>query len=163
MQKVEDNNIFVLNIGIYYFFDIFDFFFNLLFSAKKWGTTPPSIFNEFGSTFSSLVGRKNSDLVARPLPGGGVIIDKTTSTGELEDQQDTEELPDGKPSFRELRSRSTFNFAHSVDMEIIEPLQEKVSSESLTPEENEIDKVSHSLFFILFKIILNVNCSYSYS
>ena len=107
-------------------------------SPKKWGTAPPSVLNDFGHAFSHLVGRKHSDMVARPLPGGGVIIDRVTSDG----NPGTEILPSDPPMLNSRdRSRSTFTFAHSVDSEVVEALNERVSSDLLSVEENEIEKV----------------------
>eukprot|EP00604_Paraphysomonas_vestita_P002115 CAMPEP_0174818744 /NCGR_PEP_ID=MMETSP1107-20130205/1596_1 /TAXON_ID=36770 /ORGANISM="Paraphysomonas vestita, Strain GFlagA" /LENGTH=563 /DNA_ID=CAMNT_0016031063 /DNA_START=2103 /DNA_END=3794 /DNA_ORIENTATION=+ len=104
---------------------------------KKWGTTPPSIFNNIGFAFSHLVGRPNNDLVARPLSGGGVVIDKV-SNNHTNTEHDVDELPEN--STRNTRSRSTFTFSQPIDLEVPENHVERIISDNLTPEQNEIEK-----------------------
>lgn len=111
-------------------------------SPKKWGSTPPSIFNDLGSAFSHLVGHQHSDMVARPLPGGGIVIDKVTPNAP---HNTSSPRPSQSSSAeRDPRSRSTFTFEPTVDMHV-DTSNVRIVSDSLTPEENEIEKVTHVL------------------
>jgi hypothetical protein len=108
---------------------------SLLLSGKKWGN-PPTVVN----TIHHIIGGASQrNYIARPLPGGGVLVDHLPYEG------DDQAAPAPHPS---SKGRSFFAFSTPREPSPVTTplppsfLQEEVTNPPTTPEEVEIEAAS---------------------